>query len=78
MKHFLPTCTSTTAKQMDKILLETTRKTQKENDSEPAVRGKFGRVAKEVCGEEDSRLGLTEEKVGGSGDKELHTEGEQA
>lgn len=40
------------------------------------MRGKFGRVAREVCGEMVAlSLGPTDEKVAGSGGQELHTEG---
>lgn len=42
-------------------------------DSGHAVRGKSGRAAGEIRGE-----GLTEEKAGGSGGEELHTEEEPA
>lgn len=64
---------------MDKILLDTTKKTQQEKgDSGSAVNAKFGKMAREVCGEVESRLGVTEEEAGSAGGEELHTEEERA
>lgn len=61
---------------MGKILLNTDEKNNRKIQQWAGVRGDFGRVAREVCGEmTDWSLGLTDEKAAGSGGQELRREG---